>query len=52
MNGKSDIQALEEFINDNPELERLEEIAEDFNIFIALGIVDTEIRHSNFLAWG
>ena len=51
MNGKSDIQALEEFINDNPELERLEEIAEDFNIFTALGIVDTEIRHSNFLAW-
>lgn len=51
MDEKTDIEVLEEFINDNPELERLEEIAEDFNIFTALGIVDTEIRHSNFLAW-
>jgi len=51
MNDKTDIQVLAEFINDNAELERLEEIAEDFNIFTALGIVDAEIKHSNFLAW-
>lgn len=51
MNDKTDIQVLEEFINDNAELEQLEEIAEDFNIFSALGIVDAEIKHSNFLAW-
>lgn len=51
MDKQTDIEVLEEFINDNVELERLEEIAEDFNIFTALGIADTEIRHSNFLAW-
>lgn len=51
MSDKSDKEVLEEFIHDNEELERLEEIAEDFNIFTALRIVDTELKHSTFLAW-
>ncbi len=51
MDEKSDIEVLEEFIHDNEDLERLEEITEDFNIFTALGIVDIEVRHSTFLSW-
>jgi len=38
MDGKSDKEILEEFIYDNTELERLEEIIEEFNIFTALSI--------------
>ena len=44
-------KALERFVLDNAELMRLEELADPFNIFEALGIVRQEIRHSNFLAW-
>ena len=44
-------EALERFVLDNAELMRLEELADPFNIFEALGIVRQEIRHSNFLAW-
>jgi hypothetical protein len=42
---------LGKFIYDNPELERLEAIIDQFNIFSSLGIINQEIRHSNFLAW-
>ena len=45
------IQALKSFIVDNPELEQLEDILEEFNIFEALGIGRQELRHSNFFAW-
>ncbi len=44
-------KALEEFVVNNDELLQLEERIGRFNIFDALGIVNAEIRHSNFLAW-
>lgn len=47
----TELQLLQEFLVDNPELEGLEEIAEDFNLFSALNLVDHEIRHSIFLSW-
>ncbi len=46
-----DIRALTEFIQDNQELEKLETILDDFNVFVALGVVDNEVRHSTFLSW-
>ena len=51
IDNKTDIKILEEFIYDNPELEELEEIVGEFNIFTALNIENNEIRHSTFLAW-
>ena len=48
---KSNKQHLEEFIHENLELEKLEEIANEFNFFTALNIVDKEIRPSNFFSW-
>lgn len=48
---KSNQKILENFIVDNPDLETLEEIASQFNIFEALGIEQQELRHSDFLAW-
>jgi hypothetical protein len=42
---------LRDFLYGNEELEQLEEIVDEFNIFTALDIVDKERRHSNFLAW-
>lgn len=39
---------LEKFVE---ELESLERIAYGFNIFTTLDIINTEIRHSNVLAW-
>lgn len=47
----TDLKALEEFVVNNEELLQLEERIGRFNIFDALSIVNTEIRHSNFLAW-
>lgn len=44
-------KALEEFIFNNEDLENLESIVDKFNIFSSLGIINQEIRHSNFLAW-
>lgn len=46
-----DKQALERFILNNPDLEKLEDLLSQFNIFETLNIVDAEIRHSNVLAW-
>jgi hypothetical protein len=43
--------ALEAFITDNPELERLEGLLAQFNIFEAIGAVRHEVRHSDFLAY-
>lgn len=51
MRTKSEKEILEEFIHDNAQLERLEEIIGEFNIFTALDIINNEIRHSNFLSW-
>lgn len=43
--------ALERFVVENDDLLNLEERIGRFNIFDALGVARTEIRHSNFLAW-
>ena len=42
---------LEDFIADNLDLERLEDMLAEFNVFEMLGIEKNEIRHSAFLAW-
>lgn len=46
-----DRQALEALIIDNPELERLEALLGQFNLFEAIGAVRQELRHSDFLAF-
>jgi len=46
----ADTELLEAFLQDD-DLERLEDIAEEFNIFEVLGTVRQELRHSSFLAW-
>lgn len=43
--------AFEQFVYDNPELERLEAILDDFNPFAALRWTRQELRHSAFLRW-
>jgi len=45
------VKELEGFIFNNKELEQLESIEDKFNIFSSLGIINQEVRHSNFLAW-
>src|SRR5688572_19310271 len=47
----SDRKALESFVVDNPDLERLESLLEQFNLFEALGAVHVEVRHSAFLSF-
>lgn len=47
----SEKRALEEFIVNNPELEQLENLLAEFNIFEAIGAVRQELRHSDFLAF-
>ena len=47
----ADVDALKTFIDDNADLERLEALADRFNMFEALGLVRQEIRHSAFLRW-
>lgn len=44
-------KALEEFLMDIEILEKLETHISQFNVFETLGIVHTEIRHSNVLSW-
>jgi hypothetical protein len=46
-----DRQALEAFVVDNAELEMLEGLLDQFNIFEAIGAVRQELRHSDFLAF-
>ncbi len=46
-----DLKALEVLIVNNPDLQRLEDLIAEFNIFEALGAVHHEIRHSDFLAF-
>ncbi len=45
------LHLLEEFVVENDALRELETRIGRFNIFDALGIVNQEIKHSNFLAW-
>ncbi|MGB0767572.1 MAG: PD-(D/E)XK nuclease family protein [Phycisphaeraceae bacterium] len=52
MSGETtDLQALERFVAENDDLLSLETRIGRFNIFDALGVVNAELRHSNFLAW-
>lgn len=44
-------KALESFLLDNPDLERLESLLDQFNIFEAIGVIRQEMRHSDFLAF-
>jgi hypothetical protein len=46
-----DRQALEAFVVENTDLETLEGLLEQFNIFEALGVVRQELRTSDFLAF-
>jgi hypothetical protein len=46
-----DLEAPEALVVDNPELERLEALLDEFNIFEAIGAVRVELRHSDFLAF-
>jgi PD-(D/E)XK nuclease superfamily protein len=45
------VEALEDFVQDNPELEELEAILDDFNPFTALRLTRQELRHSAFVRW-
>jgi len=46
---RSDREALERFVVDNQEFERLEELLGEFNLFEAIGAVRQELRHSDAL---
>ncbi len=46
-----DLQCLKEFISDDADLEHVEAILNDFNLFAALKLISHEIRHSAFLRW-
>lgn len=43
--------ALEKFLLQNDELEKIESFLAEFNVFQTLDAVRAEIRHSNILAW-
>lgn len=45
------LDAIEALVVDNPELEKLEDLLDQFNIFEALNAVKVEVRHSDFLAF-
>jgi hypothetical protein len=45
------LQILQDLIINNPELEQMETLLAQFNIFEALGAVKVERHHSNFLAY-
>ena len=46
-----DLVALEKFLLQNDDLEKLESLIAEFNVFETLDAVRAEIRHSNMLAW-
>ncbi len=50
-NHQEDRQALTAFVVDNRDLERLESLLSQFNIFEAIGVARQELRHSDFLAF-
>ena len=47
----SEKERLEQFILNNKDLENLESLLAQFNVFETLNIVNTEIRHSSVLFW-
>ncbi|MGE0059810.1 MAG: hypothetical protein AB7T32_17655 [Dehalococcoidia bacterium] len=44
-------RALEALVVDKPELERLVDVLDPFNVFEAMGAVSQEVRHSDLLSW-
>lgn len=48
---RADLQALEDLVVDNPDLDRMEQLLDRFNLFEAIGVVRQELRHSDFLAF-
>jgi len=48
---KEEKEILEKFILNNPDLERLELMLSEFNLFETLNLVNAEIRHSSVLSW-
>jgi len=46
---KAELEALEDFVAENDELELLENNLSGFNIFEAIGSIRRELRHSDFL---
>lgn len=46
-----EVALLERFVLDNPDLERLEAILDEFNPFVAMRWTRQETRHSSFLRW-
>lgn len=48
---KQQVDAIDRFLADNPEFEKLSAGLSQFNVFRALKIEKLEIRHSNVLAW-
>lgn len=50
-NPEDDQKDLEAFVVGNPDLERLETLLDQFNMFEAIGAVRQELRHSDFLAF-
>jgi hypothetical protein len=51
MNNEPDYKALEALVVDNPDLERLEMLLDEFNMFEAIGATWQETRHSDLLAF-
>ena len=51
MGASTKIECLENFVLSNPELDKLESLLSDFNIFETLKSEYTEVKHSNVLAW-
>ena len=51
MEKDSTSRLLEAFVIDNPELDHMEALIAEFNIFEAMGAVRQELRHSDFLAF-
>ena len=48
---KTELEALEDFVSKNDELEILESRLSSFNIFEAVGATRRELRHSDFLKY-
>ena len=51
LSDKNQQEILGKLIIDNQDLDRLESILSEFNIFEAVGVIRQEIKHSNFLAF-
>lgn len=51
MSKNQEVEYLENFVMSNPELDCLENLISEFNIFETLNLTYAEIRHSNFLGW-